>query len=113
MIIPWSISAAATAAAGEIQYVIRFYLLNDENQEINEDFNNWDNLSFKYNLSTTTAKTQILLSLPFYEAIADKNGEEELIPLANDKFFELLQELNNVVENAKIYWIEADELQSE
>lgn len=107
MIIPWSISSAATASAGSIQYVIRFYLLNDKKIDRDKDGNIlWDNLDFSYSLTTLPATSQILRSFALEPVLVEEDYHIE----TDQKFFELIQVLGGMIDNASVYWNEVIDL---
>lgn len=101
MIIPWSISGSATKNAGTIKYLIRFYMI-DENSVLDEYGNptHPDKAELSYSLSTLTAKSKILDTLPI-EVL-----EEEYHINENNRYFELINTINAMVDNATIYWNE-------
>lgn len=99
MIIPWSVSSSATKNAGTIKYLIRFYLI-DENSVLDDQGNPTkpEEAQLSYSLSTLTAKSKILDTLPL-EVV-----EEEYNIETGTKFLELVNVINQMVDNAIIYW---------
>lgn len=99
MIIPWSVSSSATKNAGTIKYLIRFYLI-DENSVLDDQGNPTkpEEAQLSYSLSTLTAKSKILDTLPL-EVV-----EEEYNIETGTKFLELVNVINQMVDNATIYW---------
>ena len=103
MIIPWSISSAATASTGAISYVIRFYLLNDDTLSYNEDGTiDWSKLDFSYSLSTLPATSQILKSFALENALKEEDYHID----TDQKFFELVSLFAEMTDNATLYWID-------
>ena len=101
MIIPWSISSSATKNAGTIKYLIRFYMI-DENSVLDEQGNPTqpDKAELSYSLSTLTASSKILDTLPL-EIL-----EEEYHIDSNTRFLELVNTVNKMIDNSTIYWNE-------
>jgi len=64
-----------------------------------------ENAKFSYSLSTLPATSQILKSLPQKNFV-----EEDTVYELPERYFELINELNALVDNATIYWIEAKDL---
>lgn len=109
MIIPWTISISATRKAGDIKYSIRFYLI-DENTTKDENNNPTpDEVEFLYSLSTQPAVTKILTTLPPEDFVEEDRDFDLLIP---ERYFELINDINAITENAILYWIESDDLNS-
>lgn len=106
MIIPWSISTSATKDAGTVKFFIRFYLI-DEASVIGADGRSYDpsGAEFSYSLSTLAATSKILKTLP--QEDFTKEDESFQVP---ERYFELINFVNNLVDNATQYWIEADDL---
>ena len=89
MIIPWNISNIMTNVDGEIQYFIRFYKIQGEQ----------DNLKFSYNLSTLPAKSKILFGLD----VDFSEIDEELSDL-NEKNVSLYEDLLLKIQKNQTYW---------
>ena len=103
IIIPWIVSSAATAAEGTISYVIRFYLLDDEDVLLNDNGSiDWENLKFSYSLTTLPAQSQILKSFALEKILEEEDYHIE----TDQKFFELLQVLATMIDNTANYWID-------
>ena len=98
MVIPWSISISATQRSGIIKFFIRFYLIAPET--ITDD--DTSQAEFSYSLSTLPAQSKILSTLP--QEDFDREGEYVVSELAI-----LLDSLTKQIDNATIYWIEADQ----
>lgn len=103
IIIPWSVSISATEQAGTIKFFIRFYLINeaslyDENQQFV-----LENAQFSYSLSTLPATSKILKSLP-----QDGFVEEDKTYNLPEQYFLVINQLAHMVDNATIYWNEAE-----
>lgn len=104
MIIPWSVSGFATKSAGTIRYSIRFYLI-DEDSVMDAQGNILpEQAKFSYSLSTQTAKSKILDSLSMDRDFVIDETEYHLED--NTRFFELVNVINQMVDNATIYWTE-------
>ena len=106
MIIPWSVSGFATKSAGTIKYSIRFYLINEASVlDGNGNATRPDNAAFSYSLSTRAATSTILDTL---SADNDFVIDEVAYHINdNNKYFELINTINQMVDNSTIYWIEA------
>lgn len=96
MIIPWSISISATQNAGTVRFIIRFYLIADGTNPP----------EFAYSLSTLPAQSKVLKSLPQEDFIEEAN-------YAADELSILLNSISQQIDNATLYWIEADSLAHE
>ena len=100
MIVPWTISLAATKNAGDLKYVIRFYLVDvswDMNQNPVED-----SVHFIYSLSTLPAQSRILKSFSLDKVFED--AEEQYDVDTNDKFLTLLNIVGQITDTATVYW---------
>ena len=85
MLFPWCIDGGATAAAGKVEYSIRFYKLDKEGK------------NFIYNLNTKTTSSEVLYGMNVQEL----TGDYDLTASAYD-------ELNAKIDALKkmdIYWI--------
>ena len=104
MIIPWTISASATQIAGTVKYFIRFYLI-DKSSVINEETSEYDpsGAEFSYSLSTLLAESTVLKTLSQQDFAAEDADYE--IP---ERYFEFINYLNKAVDNATLYWIDAE-----
>lgn len=91
IIIPWSVSISATKESGTVRFIIRFYLMEEDTAE------------FAYSLSTLPAQSKVLKSLP-------QEDFEEEAAYAADELSILLDSINKQVDNATLYWVEADDL---
>lgn len=97
MIIPWCIDGIATAAAGQIQFSIRFYIT-----EIGAD----QKYYFLYNLSTLPATSQILHGMKPVINI-DENGKPigpDYYNIPATAYEELLQKIETMNKFDTIYW---------
>ena len=85
MLIPWCIEGDVSKVAGEVQFVLRFYELDDANEK------------FIYNLRTQIAKGQILIGMD--ESELDANIDYDLMS-------NLVQQINNKLDTTEttIYW---------
>ena len=100
IIIPWTISLAATKTAGEIKYVLRFYLV-DINWDINQEPVE-STARFAYSLSTLPASSKVLKSFSLDQVIEDVDYQLE----TENKYFELIDTVTQIAENATPYWID-------
>ena len=90
MLIPWCIEGDITKVAGNVQFALRFYQLDDANKE------------FVYNIRTQVASAQILGGMD--ESILDNNiDKDEMATLAE----QLNYKLDNTV--STIYWTDLPE----
>lgn len=108
MIIPWCISGTATQFAGIVKYAIRFYII-DKKSIISNDEYNPENAQFAYNLSTKPAQSKVMYGLPIDKVF---NNEDYHVD-TNNRLYELLSVINQMVDNSTTYWIEADSLAHE
>ena len=85
MLIPWCIEGDVSKVAGDVQFVLRFYELDDANEK------------FVYNLRTQIAKGQILIGMDESELDAS---------IDTDLMSNLVQQINNKLETTEstIYW---------
>lgn len=88
ILFPWVIEGHATAAAGPVEFAVRFYLLDDEGVE------------FLYSLNTQPSKSKVLHGMNVFE---EKN-ENLIIP--SDDYSKLWQRIQAVAEMQKLYWID-------
>lgn len=87
MLIPWCVDGGATAAAGTIQYSIRFYKVDAEGQQ------------FLYNLNTKPARSKILYGME----VQDMNEDYDLTPSVYDEVMAMLTDFGN---RLGVYWEE-------
>ncbi len=97
IIIPWTVSLSATENAGRIDYFIRFYLIDDNS------LNDSSNAEFAYSLCTRPAHGKILSSL----TLNNFTEEDKNLQLP-ERYFEFINLLNKMMDNATTYWIDAD-----
>lgn len=85
MLIPWCIEGDVSKVAGDVQFVLRFYELDDANEK------------FVYNLRTQIARGQILIGMDESELDAS---------IDTDLMSNLVQQINNKLETTEstIYW---------
>lgn len=102
IIIPWCISGSATALSGTVKYIVRFYKI-DEQSVIGEN-NEYDpsGAEFSYSLSTKPASSKVMYGLPIEGILDEENYHIE----TNNRFYEFLNVVNQMVDNATIYWID-------
>ena len=102
IIIPWCISGAATALSGTVKYIVRFYKI-DEQSVIGEN-NEYDpsGAEFSYSLSTKPASSKVMYGLPIEGILDEENYHIE----TNNRFYEFLNVINQMVDNATLYWID-------
>lgn len=89
ILIPWAIGGPATAAAGDIEFSIRFFKL-DQNKE-----------QLIYNLNTVPTKSKILYGM---NVITEEN-ENFIIPSTTVE--QIYNEINEIRERGVLTWIEA------
>lgn len=102
IIIPWCISGSATALSGTVKYIVRFYKI-DEQSVIGEN-NEYDpsGAEFSYSLSTKPASSKVMYGLPIEGILDEENYHIE----TNNRFYEFLNVINQMVDNATLYWID-------
>ena len=100
IIIPWCISGSATSLSGTVKYVVRFYKI-DEQSVIGEN-NEYDpsGAEFSYSLSTKPASSKVMYGLPIEGILDEENYHIE----TNNRFYEFLNVVNQMVDNATLYW---------
>lgn len=91
MLIPWCIEGDVTKAAGQVQFVLRFYELDDANEK------------FIYNIRTQIATGVVLNGMD--ESILDANINKE-DTATKQLFKDLIAQLNDKIDHAEtqIYW---------
>lgn len=102
IIIPWCISGSATATSGTVKYNVRFYKIDetsikDENGEIDPS-----KAAFSYSLSTRPASSKVMYGLPIDGVLDEKNYHVE----TNNRFYEFLNAVNEMVVNSTTYWLD-------
>lgn len=102
IIIPWCISGSATSLSGTVKYIVRFYKI-DEQSVIGAN-NEYDpsGAEFSYSLSTKPASSKVMYGLPIEGILDEENYHIE----TNNRFYEFLNVVNQMVDNATIYWID-------
>lgn len=102
IIIPWCVSGSATKLSGTVKYIIRFYKI-DEQSVIGEN-NAYDpsKAEFSYSLSTKPASSKVMYGLPIEGVLDEANYHIE----TNNRFYEFLNVINQMVDNATLYWID-------
>lgn len=102
IILPWCISGSATSLSGTVKYIVRFYKI-DEQSVINEN-NERDpsRAEFSYSLSTKPASSKVMYGLPIEGILDEENYHIE----TNNRFYEFLNVINQMVDNATTYWID-------
>lgn len=88
ILFPWSIGGDATAAAGEVQYAIRFFKIDEEGKY------------FTYNLNTLKTSSKVLhgMSSNIFE------DEEYLFP--TDTIEQIYASINTIKTAQDLYWID-------
>lgn len=86
MLLPWNIDGAAAKAAGNIQFSIRFYLLDNEGK------------TFLYNLNTIPVESKILYGMEVQELM-----ENEYV-LSATQYEELRQDIDKISRDFHVYW---------
>lgn len=106
MILPWTISSDVTQSAGSIEYVFRFYQLEATEQlgwaGDGSAEHDSSGLKFIYSLTTLPARSKILKTLP----IENASGTNTYNLTTNDKFYQLLDIVERIANEATIYWID-------
>ena len=105
MIIPWNITGAATRLEGKVKYAINFYLMEDLDINPNDlDTIDWDQVKFKYRLSTKPAESEVLHGLNMEDFANDEDFgfDRNLTQLHT-----LLSSLNQAVQESVVYWVDA------
>lgn len=87
MLFPWCIDGGATGAAGVLQYSVRFFKIDGQEDR------------FAYNLNTLGAKTKILLGMD----VKKLNSEYDLAPDVIDYVASMISDYGK----QRIYWDEA------
>ena len=87
ILFPWHISGEATAAAGEIEYSIRFYKTDSTGKY------------FEYSLNTKTAKSRILEGM--------ETTEEQALQYTADALSVVNSKVDALAREYQLYWIEA------
>ena len=90
MLIPWQIGNNVTKQPGQIEFNVRFYTINFENQQ------------FDFNLSTLSAKSKILPSMDLQMDLED-NPAYEITDLDS-----VLQRVQKLEREYQVYWTELD-----
>lgn len=91
MLVPWCIEGGVTAAAGKVEYSLRFFQVRDK-----DDGSGWE---VSYNLSTLSAYSEVLYGMN---------------PIDNNEVYdydaafieEVLGRLNQLEGNYELYWLE-------
>lgn len=83
MLLPWNIQGTATEKAGNIQYAIKFYKLDEENKK------------FIYSLNSIPTSSKILYGLN----IKDNNFDTSYYDISPSAYEELISKINNISEN--------------
>ena len=87
ILFPWHISGEATAAAGEIEYSIRFYKTDPTGKY------------FEYSLNTKTAKSRIMEGM--------ETTEEQELQYTADALSMINHKVDLLARDYQLYWIEA------
>ena len=90
MLFPWAIEGEATKAAGDVQYSIRFYLLDSINTE----------KKLLYNLSTTAATSKVLVGIDVDPEDWETNDKE-----FHASYLEQILDVAKQIADKDIYWI--------
>lgn len=103
IIIPWCISGSATKLSGTVKYIVRFYKIDDKSISLDENNHiDFDQVKFSYSLSTKPASSKVMYGLPI-DGILD---EEDYHLDSDIRFYEFLNVISQMVDNATIYWID-------
>ena len=93
ILIPWVIDGAATVAAGDVQFVFRFYKMDSEEH-------------FVYNFTTIPAKAKVLHGMKPEEFKPEDSGEL-FKPDTVLQMEQHIKDLENLIQNNLLYWVEA------
>lgn len=104
IIIPWCISGSATEHSGIVKYIVRFFTI-DEASVIGEN-ESYDpsKAEFAYNLSTIPASSRVMYGLPIDGILNEPDYQIE----TNNRFYEFLNVMNQMVDNGITYWNDVD-----
>ena len=102
IIIPWCISGSATALSGTVKYIVRFYKIDEQSVIGENNEYNPSGAEFSYSLSTKPASSKVMYGLPIEGILDEENYHIE----TNNRFYEFLNVVNQMVDNATIYWID-------
>lgn len=105
IIIPWCISGSATEYAGIVKYLLRFYCMDMPSTEGESEYDP-SQAQFSYSLSTLVAQSRVMYGLPV-ENVLD---EPEYHVDTNNRFYELLRSIGEMVDNSTLYWNEAESI---
>lgn len=102
IVIPWCISGSATEKAGTVKYIVRFYTIDEQSVVgANGDYDP-SGAEFSYSLSTKPASSKVMYGLPIDGVLDEKNYHIE----TNNRFYEFLSTISQMVDNATTYWID-------
>lgn len=93
IIIPWSISMSATQESGTIQYFVRFYLIESDENDTEPQY--------IYNLNTRPASSRILTTL----SSVDFTQEDDTLNLPT-YYEELISNFNSIANSASVFWVD-------
>lgn len=102
IIIPWCISGSATSLSGTVKYVVRFYKIDEQSVISENNERDPSKAEFSYSLSTKPASSKVMYGLPIEGILDEENYHIE----TNNRFYEFLNVINQMVDNATTYWID-------
>ena len=102
IVIPWCISGSATHLSGTVKYILRFYKIDEQSVVGENNEYNPDGAEFSYSLSTKPASSKVMYGLPIDGVLDEQTYHVD----TNNRFYEFLNVVNQMVDNATIYWID-------
>lgn len=91
MLIPWEVDGEATVAAGDVQYAIRFYMLDSRITD----------KRLVYNLNTLTASSKVLHGINIDPEELQSSNDKEYIVTYLDEILAISRE----IANKDVYWV--------
>ena len=91
MLIPWEVDGEATVAAGDVQYAIRFYMLDSRITD----------KRLVYNLNTLTASSKVLHGIDIDPEELQSSNDKEYIVTYLDEILAISRE----IANKDVYWV--------
>ena len=104
LIIPWQISGAATAYPGNVTFIFRFFIMDNDSYRVDSQNQTLipgdDGVKFYYNLATLPATSKVL------HGLAPEFLSDEYKATIGDFTYIMLQELNSVRRDSMLYWVD-------
>jgi hypothetical protein len=91
MLIPWEVDGEATVAAGNVQYALRFYMLDSRITD----------KRLVYNLNTLTASSKVLHGIDIDPEELQSSNDKEYIVTYLDEILAISRE----IANKDVYWV--------